>query len=219
MQAPPLIFSPVKWLATPSLQRQPSYCSTKSQLFVVHAEQWWNELPADTRTAETLQIKKLIFSDCILAHGKKSQTNNNSKNISCSYCFLQVHFKQFSLFNEADELAWLLQFWFVSIYLLLALHKIVSQINVLKCVCFCFTAVKPIAIWGQIKLFSAMFAIAPSIIFSHISVLDSCGKVAHTSVSLINVLQLLRRNAKAFLGQMEPRIPPQRGVQDKSKSP
>lgn len=64
-----------------------------------------------------------------------------------------------------------------------------------------------------------MFAIAPSIIFSHISVLDSCGKVAHTSVSLINVLQLLRRNAKAFLGQMEPRIPPQRDVQDKSKSP
>ena len=60
-----------------------------------------------------------------------------------------------------------------------------------------------------------MFAIAPSIIFSHISVLDSCCHVADISLSLINVFL---RDVKAFLGQMEPRILPQRCVQEKSKS-
>lgn len=50
-----------------------------------------------------------------------------------------------------------------------------------------------------------MFAIAPSIIFSHISVLDSCCHIADISLSLINVFL---RDAMAFLGQMEPTILP-----------
>ena len=42
-------------LAAPSLRGTPSH-STKSRLFAVLAPKWWNELPIDIRTAESLHI-------------------------------------------------------------------------------------------------------------------------------------------------------------------
>ncbi|XP_047190220.1 uncharacterized protein LOC124850500 [Scophthalmus maximus] len=53
--AHPLRSTTAKRLATPSLRKAGSHHSSKSNLFSVLAPQWWNGLPIDVRTAESLQ--------------------------------------------------------------------------------------------------------------------------------------------------------------------
>ncbi len=52
----PLCSATARRCATPSLRGGPSCRSSKSRLFAVLAPQWWNELPIDIRTADTVHI-------------------------------------------------------------------------------------------------------------------------------------------------------------------
>ncbi len=71
-----------KRFAPPSLWRGPSYRAIKSRLFAVLAPQWWNELPIDIRTAESLHIfccrlKTHLFR-LHLGPWKKKKTNKQT---------------------------------------------------------------------------------------------------------------------------------------------
>ncbi len=78
----PLSSASVKRLATPSLHGGHSHHSTKSRLFAVLAPQWWNELPIDIRSAETLHtFRRWLKTHLFRLHlGTWRKTNKKNKN-------------------------------------------------------------------------------------------------------------------------------------------
>ncbi|KAK5918288.1 hypothetical protein CgunFtcFv8_003065 [Champsocephalus gunnari] len=54
--APALRSASAKRLAAPSLRGGPTFPSAKTSRFAILAPKWWNELPIEIRTADSLHI-------------------------------------------------------------------------------------------------------------------------------------------------------------------
>ncbi len=103
-----------KWLATSSQRGGHSYRSIKSQSSAILAPQWWNELPIDIRSAETLHtFRRWLKTHLFRLHlGTWRKTNKKNKNTFYLSFFsnvaLEAVWSCICIFFKFDVLAWIL---------------------------------------------------------------------------------------------------------------